>query len=292
MKKKTIQIEIGIFVHNEEKNIQTLLSSLWKQKTEVAKIRKILVVSSGSFDKTNEYVRKEMRKHQKLSLVTELERKGKSASINTFLEKTTSPIVVSVSGDLRLHSRAIEEIVLPFLDDRVGMVGAHPIPKKTNTSTIQKEIEILWDLHHMMSLREAKCGEMVAFRNVVRQIPKNSAVDEATLEVMLKILGYTIVYAPRSIVYNKGPKNWKEFFIQRRRVYAGHQWIESTYNHTVSTMKEDKIFSILFDYALHNPENIFPLVRLMLMEGAARFLGFIDYQILRKNPYKWKMISR
>jgi len=292
MSKDKIIISIGIFVHNEEKNIESLLRSITKQKLSTVTIKEIIVVSSGSNDLTNQIVRNWKRKGNRIKLICEVNRRGKSAAVNLFLRTATAPVLATISGDLRLHPQAIEEISVPFLIPEVGMAGARPVPKNTSYSTIGKEVALLWELHHQLSLIQPKCGEMVAFRNIIHRIPVTSAVDEATLEVLLKILGYEIVYAPRSIVYNKGPLTLKEFITQRRRVYAGHEWVNLTYNYRVASMNTHELLHIVWRYFLTHPSQFFIILRLISLEILARTLGFIDYHLLDKNPYVWKMISR
>jgi len=290
--RKKIPITVGIFAHNEEQNISRAIDSVLQSQTEAVFIEKIIVVSSGSFDKTNQIIRKLKLKDPRIKLIDELERGGKSAAINTFIREAHSEVLVTMSADLRLAKHALEEIGLPFFHNEVGMVGAHPVPSNTRYSTIGEEIKLLWELHHEISLANPKCGELVAFRNVIREIPKDSAVDEATIEVLLKLIGYKVVYAPRSIVFNKGPLNFKEFLIQRRRVSAGHHWVLTQYNYQVVTMQPSYVMKVVLLKLFNEPQRSSHLFRLMAMEIMARIAGWFDYAILHKNPYKWKMISR
>lgn len=292
IKKKQLKVTIGIFAHNEEKNIKATLDSIEKQVLNLAIVEEILVVSSGSNDKTNALVIKKSQSNPKIKLYTQAERHGKSAAINLFLSHAKSPIVVTVSADLRLKKNAIEEITIPFLQPDVGMVGAHPVPTNSTRSTMGKVVHILWDLHHEISLVKPKCGEMIAFRNIVRQIPPQSAVDEATLEVLLQLIGYSTVYAPRSIVYNSGPKTVADFFKQRRRVFTGHQWVKNQYNYQVVTLDSTLIVQIIIQQLVSYPRKIGPLIVLIVLEVSSRILGWIDFHVLRRNPYVWQMVRR
>ena len=289
---KTIKVSVGIFCHNEEDNIGRALTSVVNSKTEIALIEEIVVVSSGSFDRTNRIIRQFARKDKRIVLIDEAERKGKSSAINLFLHAAHGEVLVSMSGDLKLKNDAIEEIALPFLNSEVGMAGGHPVPMNARFSSVGKEAALMWQLHHQISLRQPKCGEMVAFRNVIRKIPVQSAVDEANLEVLLRMVGFSIIYAPRSIIYNKVPGNLAQLLLQRRRVHAGHLWLADKYNYTVSTMQQDKILPAVFDYFSEHPQEIATLFRLVSIEMCAWFLGWFDYTVLGKNPFKWQMVKR
>lgn len=292
IKKKQLKVTIGIFAHNEEKNIKATLDSIEKQVLNLAIVEEILVVSSGSNDKTNALVIKKSQSNPKIKLYTQAERHGKSAAINLFLSHAKSPIVVTVSADLRLNKHSIEEIVIPFLQSDVGMVGAHPVPTNSTRSTMGRVVHVLWELHHEISLVKPKCGEMVAFRNIIRQIPPQSAVDEATLEVLLQLIGYSTVYAPRSIVYNVGPKTATDFFKQRRRVFTGHQWVKNQYNYQVVTLDSTLIAQIIMRQLVSYPRKIGPLTMLIVLEVGSRILGWIDFHVLGKNPFVWDLIKR
>jgi poly-beta-1,6-N-acetyl-D-glucosamine synthase len=289
---RKINISIGVFAYNEEKNIKNTLESISNQKTDLVDIKEVLVVSSGSNDKTNNIVRQMAKKSKRLKLLIQFERQGKSSAINLFITKSKTQILVSVSSDLKLKKDAIEEICLPFLEKNIGMVGAHPVPSNLRYSQIGKEIGLLWKLHHFVSLQHPKCGEVVAFRKVIKAIPKESAVDEATIEVLLRLIGYKIVYAPRSIVYNKAPKTINEFLTQRRRVYAGHKWVNIKYNYQVSTLKNRNSFEAVIQYLSSNPQDTLTMINLIFLESVGRLLGWIDFFVLNKNPYVWKMVDR
>ena len=188
MKDKKISVAIGIFAHNEEKNLKKLLDNISEQQTDVAVIKEIIIISSGSYDRTNEIARKYAKKDRRIKFIDQLKREGKSSAINLFIKKATATVLIAISSDLQLHRKAIEEICLPFLHEDVGMVGSRPIPINIKNNPIGEEVKLIWELHHLVSLQEPKCGEMISFRNVIRSIPKESAVDEANLEVLLKMI--------------------------------------------------------------------------------------------------------
>lgn len=289
---RKISVSLGVFAHNEEINIERLLSSIKNQELEVAFIKEILVVSSGSYDKTNKLIRQFAKKDKRIKFIEELERNGKSSAVNLFLRKAKSQVLITISSDLRLHKETIEEMVLPFLHKDVGMVGGHPKPCNVRKSEIGKEGKLLWELHHLVSLKNPKCGEIVAFRNTINSIPKESSVDEATIEVLLKLIGYKVVYAPRAIVYNKLPKTFADYLWQRRRNYIGHLWLSEKYNYKVSTMNFNNDYEAILNYLWENPKQLIYLTRLVLIEFWARVLGWFDYHIMGKNPFVWKMVKR
>lgn len=292
MTSNRVTMSVGVFAYNEARNIGKVLDSLLKQKLDYVQIKEILVISSGSFDRTNEIVRQYTRKYKHIHLLDQLKREGKSAAINEFMHRAKSNVLTVISADLRLHTRAIEELGLPFLHEDVGMVGCRPIPVNVQNNPIGPEIKLLWHFHHLVSLHNPKCGEMVAFRKVLKSIPRESAVDEATIEVMLHLIGYKVIYAPRSIAYNRGPKTISDFIKQRRRVYAGHLWVQDHYHYQVSTLKTASTLQMIRSHLLTNPQDLIPTAKLLSLEMVSRFLGWFDYTVLNRNPYIWNMVER
>jgi cellulose synthase/poly-beta-1,6-N-acetylglucosamine synthase-like glycosyltransferase len=287
-----ITVSVGIFCHNEEQNVAHAIGSVLASEVAVANIKQVWVVSSGSWDKTNRIVRKFAKKDKRVRLLEEVERGGKSQAINLFLTHAKAEVLMVMSGDLRVHRRAIEEMTLLFLNSQVGMVGAHPVPVNWRFSSVGKEMKLMWELHHRVSLQQAKCGEMVAFRRVIRKIPHESAVDEANLEVLMRMIGYSVRYAPLAVVYNKVPLSFVDVLTQRRRVESGHRWLMGRYNYAVSTMNYDMVLKTLVEYLTEHPGHIMIALRLVLLELLAKVLGWLDYAVLGKNPFIWRMVKR
>ncbi|OGV96423.1 hypothetical protein A2W24_04840 [Microgenomates group bacterium RBG_16_45_19] len=289
---KRLKVTVGILAHNEETNINQALASVVKAKLVEIEVEKIVIVSSGSFDATNKLVRRWGRRDKRIKLLMQSRREGKAAAINFFIRQARSPILVTMSADIKLAPMALEELCLPFWDIGVGMVGAHPVPVDRPGGQLNREIALLWQLHHEISLIKPKCGEMVAFRNIIRNMPEDSAVDEATLEVLLTLLGYNVVYAPRAIVYNRGVKTYWEFMKQRRRVQTGHEWVRDRYHYRVATVMPGLLLKVVLNHLGHRPQDTLVMVKLLSWELVARALGFIDYYVWQKNPYTWPMVAR
>ena len=138
-----------------------------------------------------------------------------------------------------------------------------------------------------MALDFPKLGELVAFRNIISEIPKKSAVDEASIEAILTQKGYHLYYCDDAIVRNRGPDNIKDFLIQRRRIYAGHIWLEKIQNYTVPTKNSFRIIKYLLDDLKWTPKYVLWTSLAVWLEAYGRLLGWWDFYILKKNPFIW-----
>ena len=285
--KNNLKCSIGVFAYNEAKNISHLLDSLLNQKLYKVKICEIIVVSSASTDGTDKIVADYENKYDKIRLIKEEERNGKSAAINLFLKEAVSDIAVIESGDTIPEEDVIEKFVSAFEDPQIGMVGGRPKPINSTDTLVGYSVNLLWKLHHKMALNSPKLGEMVAFRVIFDKIPPESAVDEASIEAIIIERGYKLKYIPNAIIKNKGPENFRDFIKQRKRIAAGHLWLKDNQSHEVSSQDSNLLLNLFLDEFLINPKDIHKMLITVFVELYSRIRGWFEYKIKNKNPFKW-----
>ncbi|MHB2147457.1 glycosyltransferase family 2 protein [Calditrichota bacterium LG25] len=281
------EISVGVMAYNEEKNIAKCLNALQRQKLKSGQIKEILVVSSGSTDRTDAIVQQFAQKDARIRLIRQARRMGKASAINEFLKRASGDIVVLESADTIAHEHTVEELIKPFRYPEVGMVGAHPVPVNKKNSFVGFCVHKLWELHHHMALQSPKCGEMVAFRNIVTRIPRYTAVDEAAIEAIISKAGLKLAYASRALVTNKGPETFGDFFKQRRRIASGHRHLKALIGYEVTTLKTSKILKLVWQLQRWTPRETLFMFLLILVEAFARFMGLLDFYIRDKNPFIW-----
>ena len=282
---------IGVIAYNEAGNICKLLKALCEQELTTVEIAEIIVVSSACTDGMDELVCEFAHSHPLVSLICEKERSGKSSAINIFLREAKSDILIIESGDTIPAPDTIEKLIAPFANPAIGATGGRPTPVNDESTLIGYGVHLLWRMHHRMALLNPKLGEMIAFRRVFTSIPKDSAVDEASIEAIIKSKRLKLLYVPDAIIYNKGPENWKDFIKQRRRIQNGHLWLMKMQNYKVSSQESGVLFRILVDEIKASPGQVFKLFRVMLVEIYCRILGSIDFHIRKKNPFAWDIAS-
>lgn len=278
---------IGVLAYNESANIAKLLDSLLTQKLDKVEIKEIIVVSSASTDGTDEIVNDYARKYAKISLIAETERKGKSSAINNFIAAAQSNLLIIESADTIPADDTVEKFIRPFRNLEIGMTGGRPVPENSENDLVGYSVNLLWRLHHKMALRSPKLGEMVAFRKCFKAIPAKSAVDEASIEAIIRAKNMKLKYIPDAIVHNKGPENLNDFIMQRKRIASGHIWLKETENYEVSSQNKGLLMELAFSEIKENPKKIHFLIATILLEIYSRFLGWYDLKIMKKNPFKW-----
>jgi glycosyltransferase involved in cell wall biosynthesis len=291
-----MNVSIVVPAHNEGANIRRLLSALLNQETRMARIVEIVVVASGCTDNTAELAREVGRGRPGMHVHVQERREGKVAAINAYLRMRDprAEVVVVCSADLDLHRDVVEKMVC-FLREhpQVGMVGAHPVPNNDPSSLVGRMVNILWDLHHRVSLEVPKMGEIVAFRaDLVQYVSELSVVDEASIEDIVRAKGYALGYVPDAIVTNHGPETLGEYFEQRRRIARGHYWLEFAFGYEVATLDRGLVAKAAVDVA--RGQDRFGRVALAVAVGtemAARALGLWDARIVGGKHRTWRVLQ-
>lgn len=282
---------VGVIVYNEAANIGKLLDALLTQKSDKTVIREIIVVSSACTDGTDNIVREFEKEHENIKLITEAERGGKSSAINKFIKAANTDLLIIESGDTIPAEDTVEKMIIPFLNEKVGMTGGRPTPENDPRTFIGYSVNLLWNLHHEMALISPKLGEMVAFRKIFDQIPPESAVDEASIEAIMKDNNLELKYVPDAIVHNKGPENLGDFIKQRRRIETGHLWLMEKNDYSVTSQNKGLLLNLALKELKKDKEKIFFLFGTAVVEMCSRFLGWYDFKIRKKNPFKWDIAN-
>jgi biofilm PGA synthesis N-glycosyltransferase PgaC len=300
--------------YNEEANIGHLLGAVLNQQFQQCQLSQIVVVASGCTDKTVEIAKAYARQDSRLEVIVQPERKGKASAINLFLEQAKEEILLVESGDTIPSLDCYEALLFPFLDPQVGMTGARPVPVNDPRTFMGFCVHFLWQLHHGLACKYPKLGELIAFRNLIRQIPEDTAVDEASIEQIITGLHYKLCYAPQAIVYNKGPETLSDFIKQRRRIANGHMHLKQSKGYAPSTTSLPHTFSVmgsrlnchlmriarvarrqkpilLSGYLFREAKRAAWVIGAVGLETLARFLGWYDLHVQHKNPVSWEVIS-
>ncbi|MFQ5400737.1 MAG: glycosyltransferase [Anaerolineae bacterium] len=282
---------VGVFAHNEETNIGELLKTMLDQQLETVEIREIIVVSSGSTDRTESIVREYSDRDPRIRLLAQAQREGKASAINLFLKHQTERVLVICSADLQPQPDAVEKLVAPFADPEMGMTSSRPVPVNDPNTFMGFAAHLLWDLHHHINAAGGfKAGEMIAFIKIFERIPYNTSVDEASIEPVIRGQGYKVHYVPGAIVYNKGPETMADFLRQRRRIYAGHLDIQQLLGYSVSTMSGGMVLKTLLHYLDWRPRRFVWTWAVVALEVYGRFLGWRDFKN-RKDHTVWEIAA-
>lgn len=285
-----LRCSIGVTAHNEAANIGRLLDRLLRQELTTVAVTEICVVASGCTDGTETIVEEFAARDPRVRLLVQAQREGKASAINLVLREAAESVIVISSADLLPAPDAVERLVAPFADPDMGMTSCRPIPVNDPHTFMGFCAHLLWDLHHQINLESFKAGEMIAFRRVFERIPHKTAVDEASIEPIVRGQGYTVRYIPDAIVQNKGPETVADFLRQRRRIYAGHLEIVDTLGYAVSTLRGGRIARLLLRNLTWRPRPLVWTAAVVALEVYGRWLGKRDYRA-RRDHSVWEVAT-
>ena len=286
----TIPCAMGITAHNEEANIGRLLQRVLEQQVSLVHLAEIIVVASGCSDNTVPIIHEYAARVPRIRLLIQERREGKASAINLFMRHASQPVLILCSADVLPEVDAIEKLVAPLSDPDIGMTSCRPVPVNDPNTFMGFGVHLLWELHHQINLTGFKAGEMTAFRKIFERIPYDTAVDEASVEPIIRGQGYKVRYVPEAIVYNKGAETVADFLRQRRRIYAGHLVVRETLGYAVSTMSATKIIGLLLRNLDWRPKQLLWTAGIVWLEAYGRYLGRRDYKAKRDHSV-WEVAT-
>lgn len=241
-------VSVCICAYNEANNIERAIRSLYEQQIEDFELKKTYVVSSASTDDTDKIVTQLMEEYATLELIVQKAREGKISAINAMLDRADTDIVVLFNADNVFNdNNCLMFLLAPFNDPKTGIVGGRPVPTNDISTYIGFASHMIWEMHHNISLKAPKIGELVAFRNLGVRPAAGKQCDEDILKMELERLGYMSVYAPEAVVLNRGPDTVKDFLKQRLRVNVGEQYMKKDYDFKVPTWNKNLVFYSTID---------------------------------------------
>jgi len=289
-----MKVLIGILAHNEQENIAKTIDFLARKYSSY----RILVVSSGSTDRTDEIVRKLASQYSNVTLIVEPKRRGKAHSLVTLLRTLNEQydVLVYLGADNMPENGAIERLVATIgSKERVGLLGSRPIPVNDPTKLVGWITHLVWGVHHEVSLIQPKVsGELCALRaGIVFDSPPTLINDDAYLQFIVALRGLETAYDPNAVVYLRGPDTLKDYFTQRCRITIGHYQVEQLLGAKLPTTRAWRNLPIAWrvrkrvGLAKECCWFLFFLILYVAIVGKAWF----DFYIRRKLPYKWTMVT-
>lgn len=287
-----IHITVGICAYNEEKNIERTIRSVFRQTSSQYELDRVIVVSSGSTDGTDKIVTDLSEEFSCVKLISQPRREGKNSAINLFLNEKNTDVVVFLNADNVFESvESLDRLIEPFYDSKIGMVGGRPVPTNDLDNMTGYTVQLLWNMHHNVSLQKPKAGELIAFRDIGTRLPTDVQSDEDILKMKLEENGYSTVYAPLATVLNRGPESLNDYVKQRIRVNIGEYYLKKKHGYELPTHDlRIQINAFLTSAGKHGFHPI-RTVSAVILETWSRFLAMVHVKTNRGDISVWEQIS-
>ena len=287
-----IPIAIGICAYNEEKNIERTIRSIFRQRESVYELKDVLVVSSGSTDRTNDIITEMSKEFPQVKLIVQEKREGKNSAINLLFENKSTEIMVLLNADNILGSvDTLNNLISPFRDETVGMTGGRPIPTNEPDDLPGYAVQLMWKMHHCVSIRSPKTGELIAFRDVKKRLPTDMQSDEDILRMKLEEEGYRTEYVPDATVFNRGPETIGDYIKQRTRVNIGERYIRKKYGFKLPTHDYHLLFTAFRESVRGLGFHPLRLAGAVMLELYPRLKARIHVRLNKGDVNVWEQIS-
>jgi len=284
-------VSIGVCAYNEMRNITRCLGSIVPQKLHGYELAEVIVVSSGSTDGTDAVVRDYAESEPLVRLVPQPRREGKNSAVNLFMSQAVGDILVLVNAENVLAEGALQKLLEPFNDPQVGIVGGRPVPVNPRDTVPGFAVNMLWDMHHRLSLLHPKIGELIAFRNIRVQLPTDLQSDEDIIRMEVEKLGLRSAYSPEAIVQNKGPATVKDFIKQRTRVNIGEGYMHRKFSYDIPTQDLRLLFPALLDLLKDGASSPHLMAAAVLMEAFCRAYARLYVALDKGDKMMWSPVD-
>lgn len=222
------KVSMVIATWNEEDSIGGKLENTLKLDYPKNKLE-ILVVDSGSTDRTRDMVKKFIRKSRRIKLVTQKKRRGKSCALNKAFKFATGDIVVISDADCRLKKDILLKSMPYFSDDTVGALTGRESIINSGENLATRTEKTYRNFYYLIRGAESRLnstyvfdGPFAAFRkNLLTKLDNSIVADDSQLALNIKKQGYRTISIPEAIYYEYAPSKLSDRTKQKSRRAEG-----------------------------------------------------------------------
>ena len=156
---------------------------------------------------------------------------GKPAAINLALREAYGDIFVMTDGDVVVDQGAIDLLIAPFLNSRVGATTGRVMATDDRRTKYGFWAHVLTDagahetrLHAQKNGNMIECsGYLMAVRKIlVGDLPEEGLIDDSVLSHQIIASGSLILYVPEAIVRVTYPTHFSDWKKQKIRTVGGY----------------------------------------------------------------------
>ncbi|WP_082526269.1 glycosyltransferase family 2 protein [Kitasatospora sp. MBT63] len=215
-------VSIVVPAYNEEAGIEHTLRSL---AASTHPELEIIVVDDGSTDRTVEIAR-----GLEIPAVSIIQQpnSGKAAALNTGIAASHHEILILVDGDTVFEPDAVDHLVRPLIDPRIGAVsGNTKVGNRKGLIGRWQHVEYVVGFNldrRMFELLECMPtvpGAIGAFRRQVLEsvggFSTDTLAEDTDITMAICRSGWRGVYQPRAIAWTEAPATFHQLWLQRYR---------------------------------------------------------------------------
>ncbi|OEK00913.1 hypothetical protein BFP97_05035 [Roseivirga sp. 4D4] len=187
---------------------------------------KIVVVSDGSDDHTNNIV----RKHPEVELYFKPLRQGKIAAVNRVMPLISTPYTVFTDANVMINKDGLRQMTDHFQRNRVAAVsGEKTVMSAASDSASASGEGFYWKYESYLKRMDAQwntlvgsAGELFAIRtHLFETIEENTLIEDFIMTMNLAAKGYTVAYEPKALAIETASATMAEEQKRKVRISAG-----------------------------------------------------------------------
>lgn len=208
--------------------------------------------------------------------------RGKPTAVNAGLAAAKGQIVVLSDGDVVVNAHALQPLLAPFDDPKVGAVTGRPISRNPRDTLLGYWSHLLTDAIHLMRLARDREGDFLlcsgyffAFRRrLIKRVPADALAEDAVISHRIARQGCRLRYAPDATVRVRYPTTYRDWLRQKVRSAGGYaqRYVRNSPFRMRSPWLELKAGARV---ALTYPRNVREVIWTLLLFGARLHLWLL-----------------
>ncbi|MFN3404756.1 MAG: glycosyltransferase family 2 protein [Cytophagaceae bacterium] len=250
---------------------------------------KVVFITDGSTDGTPE----RLKNFDRIKVLHEDKRGGKSAAENRAMKFVDTPIVIFSDANTILPKDAIKKIVRHYADPKVGAVSGEKRVLSGESADASAAGEgIYWKYESLLKKLDSElltivgaAGELFSFRKeLFVELEEDTILDDFMLSMRIAEKEYRVVYEPEAYAMETASASIKEELKRKIRICAGG-W--QSMIRLKSVLNPFKNFLLTFQYVSHRVLrwSIAPLLMFLLLP-LNLFLAFEGW------VYQWMLAGQ
>lgn len=185
----------------------------------------VLVVSDASEDQTDDLVRAASKIDDRIKLIRQKERNGKSSGLNLALAEATGEIVVFSDANAMYKEDALYELVKPFGDPEIGyVVGSARYFESSGNEAAESE-GLYWKFELWLKEKESIFysviggdGAIYAIRKSLFTELRHDDINDFVNPLQIISYGYRGIFNPNAVCYENSAGEFGKEFLRKRRI--------------------------------------------------------------------------
>lgn len=201
----------------------------------------IVVVSDASDDDTDQVVNDWSLKNDRVKLLRQSDRLGKSSGINAVMKTLDSDIVVFSDANALYEADAVRELVKPFTDSTVGYVVGSALYLEQGKDAVKDSEGLYWKYELMVKKLESSFHSVVGGDGAIYAIRRElfwalgqSDINDFVNPLQIVASGSRGVFSQTARCYEYASDAFKQEFGRKRRIVNRSWRAVCTYWHLFS----------------------------------------------------------